>query len=210
MYDQIIHGREERSDLNTVKRSGMANYKNVALPTPTSSTSRDSSTFLLPEVDTIEVEPFQSTRCTKKRQLSTDSGVELKYHDTSSGGPELGDREVNIDTHKFKSTEQDGNYISDLETFNELRTDNPDTFTISHMGNYVRPETLEWDNRCVTDGGETVDNETCHQDGCNASLSTDSGHDDKDMQSNGVSAEFNETEQDLQFNSDGYLTSPVC
>ena len=118
----------------------------------------------------------------------------------SNSEPEVVEGE-GINSNVFKSTEQNGNYIMQ-ETFNEMGAI-PHTLTTQQVGNYIRPETL---NMCIN----TVNSTHCHQGRYNGSVSTDSGHvDDKSMHSDEATTEPYETQQDLQFNSDGYVTSPV-
>lgn len=120
---------------------------------------------------------------------------------SSSNKPKLVE-EAAVDSDVFKSTtEQNGNYITQ-ETFNEMLSV---PHTTQHIGSYVRPETLtiEWDNTCAADS-------THCQGRYNGSVSTDSGHvDDKSMHSDEAVTGSHEAPQDIQFNSDGYITSPI-
>lgn len=262
MYDLIVQGRAAASptcpDTQCIA-SRLVPLKDV-LPSPTSL----SSTFLLSEITGPQLDQYIEHTNMKKRQLSTDSGVEsnhpgtsnnesscfvnsynrskcvveihppkavntLSAHDLSKNStdckcnalrdeygtssnplemsnnePELVEVEINGDV--FKSTEQNGNYMK-LETFNEMgATLSP--CTVQHVGNYVRPETLEWNDTCVDDVN-VRNRESCHQGGYDESVSSDSGHDDKGMHSDEAITGSHDGEQDLEFNNDGYVTSPV-
>ena len=145
--------------------------------------------------------------CTKHNQLRDEScSLLLASDNTSSNSPVSGESELvegeDINSDVFKSTEQNGNYITQ-ETFNEMVAV-PSTLTTQHVtvGNYVRPETLQWDDNTRVD---TAVSTFCH-----GSVSTDSGHvDDNSNHSDEVTSRSHETQPDLQFNSDGYVTSPV-
>lgn len=101
------------------------------------------------------------------------------------------DDEAMNDDSVFKSTEQSGNYLQ-VETFNKM----VDVSTTQHI---IRPETLHLDG-IYFDHSETVDGKSNDD-----KLSIDSGHGDIINSSEVVI----DTERDLQFNNNGYLTSPV-
>ena len=130
------------------------------------------------------------------------SGLYQSTMNTSSGLPEMCNSSSQLDSDVFKSsTEQSGNYIKP-ETLNEMEA-TFDTRTVQHVSTYVRPDTLEWDDKPYH----------CHSE-FDASVSADSGLVDKAVHSGELSTGSHntgshETEQDLQFNNDGYVTSPV-
>ena len=130
-----------------------------------------------------------ATRCSSLTD-NTANGLPLCLNSK----PELVEREGNTDV--FKSTQQNGGYVTQ-DMFNEMVTV-PATFTTQHVGSYVRPETLEWDNN-------NEDSEHHYHKGTyNGSVSTDSGH----CSQKNIEQVTTGTEH-LQFNIDGYVTSPV-
>ena len=200
MYDQIVQGKV---DTNSVQ--SMATYRHI-IPlndkpsTPTSSTSKHYNTCLLQEVTEGEGR--------KKRLLSTDSGVEFICHDnmsstscshdpsqSSSGGVKL-----SANGYVFKLTKhEDMDYILP-EMANEMIATRDTTL---HVGGYVRPETFGWDSNSMAD-------KKCHHCISVKSLSSDSGHDDEvNIQSDEMPTGSHDIEQNLQFNNNGYVTSPV-
>ena len=234
MLDQIVQGRPAPSYVSPAQcmpTTRDATLDNDRLPSP-AIVSLTSYIYSLPEVTSGDLQPFQYMEH-KQRLLSTDSGVECNHHSNTSNGdcpcknfdplteahnlhnstylaaddtslsgnskPKLVEEEA-VDSDAFKSaTEQNGNYITQ-ETFNEMLTV---SHTTQHIGSYVRPETLMigWDNACAADS-------TYCQGTYNGSVSTDSGHVDE-KHSDEVITGSHETAQDVQFNSDGYITSPI-
>lgn len=151
---------------------------------------------------------------------SADSGNSSDMR--SSSEPELDD--------VFKSMEQNEDCM-EPEMLNKMVAI-LDACATQHMGNYIRPETLQWCNACVSDRGKTEKSISYYQGRYDESVSTDNGYDDntctlgltmatKQLMSppsvgweqcskgDEVTTGSHETQQDLQFNSDGYVTSPV-
>ena len=132
---------------------------------------------------------------------ATRSGSLTDYTDLplcTNSKPELVEREA--DTDVFKSSQQNGDYITQ-DMFNEMVAE-PATFITQQVGSYVRPDTLEWDNTLV----EIEDSKYHYHEGTyNGSVFTDSGHSsDKNIEQVTI-----DMKQHLQFNIDGYVTSPV-
>ena len=118
----------------------------------------------------------------------------------SNSKPKLVEEEA-VNSDVFKSTaEQNGSYITQ-EAFNDMLTA-PSALTTQHMGSYVRPETLTIERNNMCAAGSAY----CQ----GGSVSTDSGHvEDKSTHSDEAITGSHETSQDIQFNSDGYITSPI-
>ena len=221
MYDVIVQGRVRSSSISSLSQcmpSRFAPLKDASL-SPASQTSRDSCRLLLSEITGAGPHQATESRITKTRQLSTDSGVESNhpmdtecnrfiqddtvsdgpYQSTvssSSGIPEMcyssSGSQLNSDVFK-SSTERNGNYVKP-EMFNEIDAAFA-SCAIRPVSSYVRPETLEWDNKpyhhhCVSE-------------------SADSGFTNKAVYSSELITGSHDTEQELQFNNDGYVTSPV-
>lgn len=127
--------------------------------------------------------------------LSVCSGLYQSTANTSSGLPEMCNSGSQLDSDVFKSsTEQSGNYIKP-EALNEMEV----TFdAVQHVRSYIRPGTLEWDYKPYHYHSEF-----------DVSVSADSGLVDKAAHGAELSTGSHDIEQDLQFNNDGYVTSPV-
>ena len=208
MYDVIVQGRVRSSGISSLSQcmpSRFTPLKDASL-SPASQTSRDSCRFLLSEITGAGPHQVTESRITKTRQLSTDSGVESNhpvsdglYQSTvssSSGIPEMcyssSGSQLNSDVFK-SSTERNGNYVKP-EMFNEIDAAFA-SCAIRPANSYVRPETLEWDNKPYH-----------HH---SVSESADSGFTNKAVYSSELITGSHDTEQELQFNNDGYVTSPV-
>jgi len=203
MYDQIVQGRVEPSlDAGAVHFMTKEHITLTgSLPSPTSLTSKDSCVFLPAEL----VEPVQSMRRIdiKKRLYSTDSGVELNSNlatkntlsdiqERSSDGLSLFS---NANSNVLHSTEHN------QEIFNEMMV----TCMTPRVGDYIRPEKIEWEDKYVGHCSEVTDDKSCKY---VESISSDSGHEDK-VSDEAISGSRKTEEEDMEFNNDGYVTSPV-